>query len=332
MESEKINNLIKEIQDLRKSKLLIYFTGDRRKFETKIGMDVIPIINQHLSSMGEIEKLDLFLYSTGGITMAGFGLVNLFREYCNDFNVIVPFKAYSCATLICLGANEIIMTKLGQLSPIDPSLPHPLAPTLPTNPAQNIPISVEDVSAYISLAKESGLKSEQSLEIVFDQLSKTVHPLALGAVHRTTKQNEFLANYLLSYHMDDLEQKKHIINTITKERFSHHYLIGRNEAKNILKLNIIEPNKDLETLITELFKEYSNMLSLDEIFSEESFLGNDNEKSDVFNRAVIQSEKLCHVFQTESTFKRHQFQIPQMGIPQTGYTQTIIRQGWEKIE
>ncbi len=332
MELAKINNLITEIQGLRKSKLLIYFLGDRNKLETKIGMDVIPFINQHLSSMGEIEKLDLFIYSTGGIIMAGFGLVNLIREYCNDFNVIVPFKAYSCATLICLGANEIIMTKLGQLSPIDPSLPHPLAPTLPTKPPRNIPISVEDVSAYISLAKESGLKSEKSLMNVFDQLSKTVHPLALGAVHRTTKQNEFLANYLLSYHMDDKKQKTHIVNTLTKERFSHNYLIGRNEAKNVLKLNIVEPNNDLEKLITDLFNEYSKLLSLGDLFREESFLGKNNKKSEVFNRAFIHSENLCHAYQTESIFKRTQIQIPQIPIPQIGIAQSIIRDGWVKIE
>ncbi len=332
MELEKINSLIKEIQDLRQSKLVIIFLGDRRKFETRINMDAIPIINQHLSSMDEIEKIDLYIYSTGGVTMAGFGLVNLFREYCNDFNVIIPFKAYSCATLICLGANEIVMTKLAQLSPIDPSLPHPLAPTLPTNPARNVPISVEDVSAYISLAKESGLKSEESLQTVFDQLSKTVHPLALGAVHRTTKQNVFLANSLLSYHMDDLEQKTHIVNTLTKERFSHNYLIGRNEAKNVLKLNIVDPNEALETLITELFNEYSKRLSLNDFFSEESFLGVDNEKTNVFNRAIIQSENLCHAYQTESIFKRQQIQIPPMTIPQIAYTQSKIREGWMEIE
>ncbi|MFX1487979.1 MAG: serine protease [Promethearchaeota archaeon] len=332
MELEKIKTLITQIQDLRKSKLVIIFLGDRRKFETIINMDAIPIVNQHLSSMNDIEKIDLYLYSTGGVTMAGFGLVNLFREYCDDFNVIIPFKAYSSATLICLGANEIIMTKLAQLSPIDPSLPHPLAPTLPTNPARNVPISVEDVSAYISLAKESGLTSENSLMTVFNQLSNTVHPLALGAVHRTTKQNEFLANSLLSYHMDDLDQKTHIVNTLTKERFSHNYLIGRNEAKNVLKLNIIEPSNDLEILVTELFNEYSKVLSLNDFFSEESFLGSDNEKTDVFDRAIIQSENLCHAYQTESIFKRQQIQIPPMTIPQIGYTQSKIREGWVKIE
>ena len=331
MSFEKINSLIEQIQEKRNSKILVYITGDRRKFETKIGMDIISLINDHLSLMDQCDKLDLFLYSTGGITMAGFGLVNLIREYFKDFNVIVPFKAYSCATLICLGANEIVMTKLGQLSPIDPSLPHPLAPILPNRPNQNVPISVEDVTAYIDLAKESGLKKESSLQLAFDQLSKTVHPLALGAVHRTTKQNEFLANHLLSHHLDNKNQKENIVNTLTKERFSHNYLIGRNEAKNILKLNIIEPDENLETLIMNLYKEYSKVLSLEDIFTEESFLGGDVEKTDTFNRAILQSENLLHIFQTESTFRRHQIQVPQLPIPQMGYTQIIIKQAWNKI-
>jgi len=47
------------------------------------------------------------------------------------FNVIIPFKALSCATLMALGADNILMTKMGQLSPIDPSIDSPLAPTAP---------------------------------------------------------------------------------------------------------------------------------------------------------------------------------------------------------
>lgn len=330
MEFETIINMIKETQNMRNSKLLVYFTGDRRKRETKIGMDVFPLINEHLSQLKETKKLDLLLYSTGGITMAGFGLVNLFREYCDDFNVIVPFKAWSCATLICLGANEIIMGKLGQLSPIDPYLPHPLGPNIQGTP-QTVPISVEDVSAFIDLAKESGLKNKESLKLAFDNLSKSVHPLALGAVHRTKEQNEFLADYLLSYHLFDKKQIQHIINILTKERFSHNYLIGRNEAKKILKLNIVDPERELEQLIMSLFNEYSRFLSLNDDFNPSAFLGEENKKRGLFNRAIIQSEKLTHVFQTESIIERKTVKMPTMPLPQTVYPETILKQGWVRL-
>jgi len=338
--NENINKLIKKIQEIRNSKLLVYITGDRRKFETKIGMDVFPIINEHLSKLGKIEKLDLFLYSTGGVTMAGFGLVNLFREHCEKFCVFIPFKAYSCATLICLGADEIIMSKLGQLSPIDPSITHPLGPYIqnPQNPQikKLVPISVEDVTAYLNLAKESGLKGEESLQIVFEKLTESVHPLALGAVHRTKEENEFLADYLLSYHIKSKESREKIINPLIRERFSHNYLISRNEAKNLLNLNINETDPELEKLIMELFDEYSKVLYLNQEFSEEIFLGESNEKVGTFDRAIIQSENLTHSFQTECNVTRQKIQmpsiqIPGIQIPHVGYAILILRQEWTKI-
>ena len=49
------------------------------------------------------------------------------------------------------------MSNLGQLSPIDPSLPHSLSSIHPVT-GQNIPNIAEDVSANIDLASESGLK------------------------------------------------------------------------------------------------------------------------------------------------------------------------------
>jgi hypothetical protein len=47
------------------------------------------------------------------------------------------------------------------LSPIDPSVHHPLVPAiqLPGQPVgQLLPVNVEDVNAFVNLAKEVGLK------------------------------------------------------------------------------------------------------------------------------------------------------------------------------
>lgn len=109
--------LIQAIERERNSRMLVYVAGDRRGLETRIASDVFPFVFNHLSRVGQQKSIDLFLYSTGGITIAGYGLVNLFREFCDSFNVIVPFKALSCATLIVLGANEVVMTKNGAIKP-----------------------------------------------------------------------------------------------------------------------------------------------------------------------------------------------------------------------
>ena len=47
-------------------------------------------------------------------------IISLFREFAQEVNVLVPYGAYSAATLICLGADEILMGRKGELGPIDP--------------------------------------------------------------------------------------------------------------------------------------------------------------------------------------------------------------------
>ncbi|PXF51713.1 MAG: hypothetical protein C4B55_04990 [Candidatus Methanophagaceae archaeon] len=175
-------NIIREIEQERESRVLVFITGDRKGLETRIATDSFPFCLEHLRQMGHQRQIDLYLYSTGGITMAGFALVNLIREFCDIFNVIVPFKALSCATLITLGADNIYMTKIGQLSPIDPSVNHPLGPhtSIPGQQAKLVPVNVEDVNSYFDLAKnELGLKDEESLVKVFERLSRDIHPLTM---------------------------------------------------------------------------------------------------------------------------------------------------------
>jgi sulfur relay (sulfurtransferase) DsrC/TusE family protein len=258
-------SLISALEKERKSKVIVYITGDRPGLETKIANDIFPMFHKHLMAIGEQERIDLFIYSTGGLTNAGYGLVNLFREFCEQFNVIIPFKALSCATLISLGANEIVMTKMGQLSPIDPSLEHPLGPTIniPGQPPRLMQISVEDVNAFFSLAKSTDLKSEESMKQVFQILASNVHPLALGAVQRSRQQIAFLATELMKRHDTDKEHIIKVVEILTKGRYSHDYLMGRREAKEILELNIIDPNSNTTTIITNLFNFYNKIFLLD---------------------------------------------------------------------
>jgi hypothetical protein len=327
--------LIKAIEKERNSKLLVYITGDRRGLETRIATDVFPIFHEHLSRMGKQQKIDLFLYSTGGITIAGYALVNLIREFCQEFNVIIPFKALSCATLISLGANEIVMTPMGQLSPIDPSVHHPLAPIvqLPGQPVgQLVPVNVEDVNAFVNLAiNELGLKNEESMTKIFELLATKIHPLVLGAIQRSREQIAFLATNLLKYHIKDDDKKiRKIVDIISRERFSHDYIISRREAKEVLGLNIIEPEEELLKKIISLFEVYSKMLELDTPYNPEMYLSNSGVATVEFNRAIIESIGLTHVFRTVKEIRRIDVppQPPQIPVPTVGYQERILREGW----
>jgi ClpP class serine protease len=114
--------LIRQIQENRKSKLITYITGDRQPVGAMIAEDAVRPLYDQLLAVGKIERIDLFLYSRGGDVSVPWRIVSMFREFCREFSVISPYKAHSAATLISLGADEIVMGKKSELSPIDPTL------------------------------------------------------------------------------------------------------------------------------------------------------------------------------------------------------------------
>ena len=48
--------LFQALEQARGSRLLCYFTGDRKNQETQIGDDVIPCFSEHLSTIGKVPK------------------------------------------------------------------------------------------------------------------------------------------------------------------------------------------------------------------------------------------------------------------------------------
>ena len=324
--------IISGIEKERNSRLITYVAGDRRGLETRIASDIFPLFFEHLSKIGHQDSIDLFLYSTGGITMAGYGLVNLMREYCDKLTVMIPFKAYSCATLISLGADQIIMTRMGQLSPIDPSVNHPLGPTVqtPNQPGlmTNVPVNVEDVVGYLDLGKKQANLRDEDMVKAFEQISTRVNPIALGAVYRAREQISFLAKTLLSYHIEDEGKVDSIVNTLTKERFSHDYLIGRKEAKEVLKLKVIDISDKLDKNIVALYQEYRNLLFLDTPYSPDVFLQASQVQTGNFDRGIIESEPLTHVYRTTKEVKRVQVTQPGIPAPIMGFQERVLSEGW----
>lgn len=112
--------LIAKIQKIRGSKVIAFVTGDRQPANAigaAIAEDSVRPLYEHLLSLGKTEKIDLYLYSRGGDVSVPWRIVSMFREFCDEFSILVPYKAHSAATLISLGADKIIMGKKAELSP-----------------------------------------------------------------------------------------------------------------------------------------------------------------------------------------------------------------------
>ncbi|OFX15539.1 MAG: hypothetical protein A2Z18_07220 [Armatimonadetes bacterium RBG_16_58_9] len=70
------------------------------------------------------KGLALCINSPGGDGLAAERIINVCRNYSGtgEYWVIVPGKAKSAATMVCLGASKIIMSATSELGPIDPQV------------------------------------------------------------------------------------------------------------------------------------------------------------------------------------------------------------------
>jgi hypothetical protein len=306
MRNDRLDNY-KKLEELRGSKLLIYFTSDRQNAETNIGSDVLAPFANHLDMIGDVEKISLFLYSNGGSTLAAWSIVNLIRSFCKDFEVIIPFRCQSAATLISLGSNRMVMTKQGTLGPIDPSTNGFMNPLANIN-GQNIrvPVSVEHVNGYLDMAKEDFGITGSDLKDIYLKLTDNIHPLALGDVYKSKAQIKMLAEKLLKYHVIEKGNVSKVISFLCSESGSHDYTIYRKEAKDELGLNVEKPNDELYSIIKAIYQDIETELELRNPYSPNVLLATKTPYQYTMRRALIESiGGGTDVFISEGSLTKH---------------------------
>lgn len=329
--------LFTAIEKKRGSRVISYITGDKPNFPTKIADDVIPLFYNQLKNIGKIKKLDIFLYSRGGNTLTPWRLINLFREFADKVAILIPYRAHSAATLLTLGADEIIMGPLGELSPIDPSVTTPFNPVLKlaNNQTQPIPVSVEDVISYFNLATEKvGIKNQELLVEIFKKLTDQISPLALGNINRSHSQIRDMAERMLeiSNYIRDKEEKKKIVNTLTEKLYNHEHLINRKEARQY-SLNVFDAESEkanrVEEEIWALYEEYLNEMQLGEPLNPKKIMKRrTTDRSFKLPRAFLESKNLSYAFISRVKIQP----VPQPQGDIINFNVNIEDVGWEEVK
>jgi Serine dehydrogenase proteinase len=333
--------IIEKIQRTRKSKVICYLTSDRPNASAQIQKDVMPVFYEHLCHLDEAEHIDVFIVTSGGDTLAAFGLGRLLREFVKWVGVLVPEKCHSAGTLFALSADEIVMSRLATLSPIDPSLHSPLFPAVEIGPGQRqlVPVSVESIAGFHSMVTDGwGIKDEGCLTEIFKILVERVHPIVLGDVTRARDQIERLARKLLELHRKGDKAIDRIVATLTKELGSHDYLIGRTEACELLGKQVAPENATLEGLLHDLYRDFADEMVMGQAFDagmEIHAAMNSNRSLPVKitqQLALIESASLAHVCDREMLLSAVAIPMGQMpGSPtQHAAHQEILRAGWRQ--
>jgi hypothetical protein len=270
-------DLYRDIEKVRNSKVISYLLGDNPNFSTQIAKDVINFFGETLDSLGSVLKITLVLYTVGGDTLAAWNIINLISQYCDELEIIIPFKAQSAGTLMTLRANKILMTKKSVLGPIDPSINTPLNPQIQTNipnlPPQPYPVSVESIREYLNYAKDELGLTGDSLAKVYTAMSEKIHPLVIGQSIRTLNQIKMLAKKLIDASKVAYTNVDEVVKFLCSESGSHDYTINYQEALQ-LGLPVEEINGDLEKKVNELFNNFSKELYLSEFVNFADFLPN----------------------------------------------------------
>ena len=298
-ESNDLQKAISELENIRKSKVIVYMTGDKKPeqfFSTQVAPDILLYFKHILKAIGDTEKITLAIYTNGGLLDTPWPLVNLIREHCKEFEVIVLSKALSAGTMIALGADKIVMTRYSPLSPVDPSA------NIPDANNQTKHFEIEDIIGYIDFVKEKiGITEQNALCEIMRDLTKEIAPTMLGSANRTHSLVRRLAKNLLSGHKKQISERqtKEIIEHLTQKLFSHRHLINRKEAKEIGFEQLIEfTDKKNEKVIESLLQTYVGYMGLEDEFIPPEVLGKEAKKTVVVNRAVVHSVKLKYTFQS----------------------------------
>jgi hypothetical protein len=302
MTREQRIDLIKKIQEKRNSKIVTLVTSDRINLSAPIHQMMNDIIYQQLRVIkdkgGDFKNIDLFLYSRGGDSDAPWSIVSTIREIFPDrnFNVLIPFRAHSAATMISLGADEIVMTEKAELGPVDITIQDPLlSPPHPVHKTP-IPISVEDVMGFIGLLEKLDCTRAEEKIKSFEILSQHMNPLAIGKVNRLLEQTKLVTDRMLSNRKEKLsrEQNDEIVRKLGSEIYSHRHSILRSEARQI-GISYIKNAEDykIEDELWELYENYAKTLELKEVFNPEKYLIDNNvdiHKWENVKVAMIESE------------------------------------------
>jgi hypothetical protein len=241
--------LYEKIEAHRKRPLIVYVTSKRRGAEAQMSTDALPQIIEQIDSVPTDSKaVDFLIASYGGDPMVAWRIMTLLRQRVDQVCIMIPQSAYSAATLLAFGADEIIMHPNGHLGPVDMQIP------MPGSGGQTKMFSTEDISAFLDFVRDTlKITDQEHVRALFEITCKEVGTLGIGVTARSSKLAVDLSERLLAEHMkgkDDTGAKmKSIVESMSRKFQSHAYPVNRKESLEIgLPVNK-ERDKKLEKLM-----------------------------------------------------------------------------------
>ncbi len=280
--------LYKQCEEIRGNPLIVYVTSIRPNLSAQMCIDSIPSIIEQIEEIPSDKKsVDLLIISNGGDPIASLRIISMLRERFEKISVLVPYVAYSAATVLALGADEIVMHPYSNLGPVDPQLT--ISRQNEIGQPSQLNFGSEDIRNYIDfIKKDVGITDQSHLITAFNALSKEVGPLPIGSAKRSQQLSLSLSEKMLETHMDDKNKACSIAKLLNSSYYHHGYAVSRGEAKDI-GLNVIYPEKPLEELMWKIWQDFNYEMRCSSDFNPTTEIMNDSEAKRIINNVPIVS-------------------------------------------
>lgn len=234
----KAKDVAKQIENTRKSTLLVLISP--RTLDRVVAFELSDILRR----MGQTDKLDVLLDSKGGNIDAAYKILLLLGSYSGQVTVVVPFFAKSAATLIALGADNLVLCKAGELGPIDPQVVDPQT-------GMYVPAhSIKEAMGFIEEIKDGITKVS---------ISDRIPLLLIGAYRGAEKTSMQYLDEILDKKGFDEVRKDELIHLLTKRYFSHGYPMSRDFLiRNGIKIDKMD--ETTEALFADLHATWQRYL------------------------------------------------------------------------
>jgi hypothetical protein len=239
--------LYEQIEGHRGCPLLVYVTSKRDGIDAFMASDALPYFIDQLDRLPpKTSNLDLLIVSLGGDPMVAWRMMSLMRQRVDKVSVLIPQSAYSAATLLALGADEIVMHPNGHLGPIDMQV-------TTFADGRRRQFSTEDIGAFLEFVKDNlSITDQRHLRRLFEITCKEMGTTGVGFTARTSKLAMTLADRLLGLHIKEDEtgsKRKVMVERLSKHFYGHGYPVSRKEALEITTSVKKEPDPVLEPLM-----------------------------------------------------------------------------------
>lgn len=208
----------------------------------------------------KFKKLDVILSTPGGDPHAAYQITKVIRKHADHVSIIVPFYAKSAGTLISLSANELILSEVGELGPLDIQVNEyetgdsqkPISALNGFKALEQIQlhaVQTLDVAMKMIFAR-SGMRLSESIELASEFCGQTsgklyaqLDPKRIGEYARALDIGRQYALLVLERQMGwPREKASTTVEKLVQGYPSHDFVIDSEEAAE-LQLPVASPNE-----------------------------------------------------------------------------------------